>query len=61
MRGKNLGGLAEDSKKKFQIRMLQGNFQNNNLMMERLIILYDKYNSIYESEIKCKPDPEFEQ
>ena len=49
-RGKNIGGLDEETKIAFGIRELQGGWKNHNDLMKRMIILYDEYNDQYEKE-----------
>jgi hypothetical protein len=53
-REKNIGGIKQETKDEFKIRQIKGQWHNHDSLLSRMIVLYDKYNDIYEKELKCK-------
>ncbi len=54
VRGKTIGALEEATKVAFQMIHLKDKWKNYNLLLLRMIDLYNRYNEEYEAELKRK-------
>jgi len=50
-RGKNIGGLSEETKDRFKIAEIKGKWANHEVLMSRMITLYEEFNDIYEQHL----------
>lgn len=56
-RGKNIGGLSEETKDKFKIVEIKGKWANHEALMDRLLTLYEEFNDVYEALLKEQEKP----
>jgi hypothetical protein len=54
-RGESIGGIDPDIKDEFKIRKIRGRWKNYSLLLERMIVLYDRYNDEYTKELEKVP------
>lgn len=52
VRGKTIGALNEETKTDFQIIALKDGWKNYDVLMRRMIELYENYNAEYTEKLK---------